>query len=279
MSAISVKSHSLHLEVGGKSIEVAWHQASPSTGTILLLHEALGSVSYWKNFPQKLAQATGCNVLLYSRPGHGNSEGPLEPRNDEHYLRQIHDVIPTLLQHFSVDCPIVYGHSEGAAIAILYAGAVRKVQALILESPYVIPRRETYEVIAKMAAAYPGSKLQEKLSAYHQEADAVFHSWVNWATALDVDDYPLRRFLANIDCPVLVLQGANDDFGTTDQLQAIQDAVPGLEYESFSDAGHLPHREKTDPLLNRVARFLTGTHRLAGNDQSSAKTNFLEEQR
>ena len=163
-------------------------------GTILLLHEALGSVSYWKHFPQKLAQATSCNVIAYSRAGHGNSEGPLAERNDTYYLRQVNTVIPELLNHFAVTDPILYGHSEGAGISLLYAAMSSRIRALILESPFVVSTGAANELIQQMAAAYPGSKLQQRLALYHQHPDAVFAAWTSWATTLGNQVFPLRDF-------------------------------------------------------------------------------------
>jgi pimeloyl-ACP methyl ester carboxylesterase len=264
----TLQSQLLQLPLDGKLIEVAFHALPSAPGTILLLHEALGSVSYWKDFPQKLALATGWNVILYSRPGHGNSEGPLEQRSDEYYLRQVKVVIPTLLQHFSVDCPVLYGHSEGAGIGLLYAATSNKVKALILESPFVVPKRSATRVIEKMAAEYPGSKLQERLAHYHQEPDEVFSSWVRWAATLDEDIFPLGDFLPKITCPVLVLQGASDEFGTTAQLAALQASLSDLQHESFANTGHLPHREQTDLLLRRVSKFLADTRHLTGGCDS-----------
>jgi pimeloyl-ACP methyl ester carboxylesterase len=254
----TLHSQLIQLPLDGRLIEVALHELASPSSTILLLHEALGSVSYWKDFPQKLALATGCNVLLYSRPGHGNSEGPLDLRNDGHYLNQINVVIPALLQHFSVDCPVVYGHSEGAGIALLYATTSHPVKALVLESPFVIPTRSAAQVPENMAAVYPGSKLQQRLAHYHQEPDEVFNSWVRWAATLDEEKvFPLRDMLSSITCPVLVLQGANDEFGTTTQLAALQASLADVQHETYANTGHLPHREQTDRLLSRVSQFLT----------------------
>jgi pimeloyl-ACP methyl ester carboxylesterase len=267
----------MQLPLGGRSIEVAAHTLPSASSTILLLHEALGSVSYWKDFPQKLALATGANVLLYSRPGHGNSEGPLEPRGKEHYLRQIEVVIPALLRRFSIDCPVVYGHSEGAGIAMLYAASSNPVKALIVESPFVIPEKSASRVVEKMAAEYPGSKLQSRLGQYHQDPDAVFHAWVRWASAQPEDISLLQHILPRIACPVLVLQGANDEFGADTHLRAIQSILPGVQNETFSNTGHLPHREATDLLLNRVVLFLTGLHDRAGSCTSSIRSTLIEE--
>ena len=191
----------LHLSLDGKSAEVAFHSVPSAHGTILLLHEALGSVSYWKQFPHKLAQATGYNVIAYSRAGHGNSEGPLAQRTDEYYLRQVNTVIPTLLDHFSVADPVLYGHSEGAGISLLYAASSSRIRALILESPFVVSTNAAGELIDKMAAAYPGSKLQERLAHYHQHPDEVFSSWTQWAATLGDEVFPLRDFLPRFNAP------------------------------------------------------------------------------
>ncbi len=247
----------LHLPLDGKSAEVAFHSVPSAHGTILLLHEALGSVSYWKQFPHKLAQATGYNVIAYSRAGHGNSEGPLAQRTDEYYLRQVHSVIPTLLDHFAVTDPVLYGHSEGAGISLLYAASSSRIRALILESPFVVSTAAAGELIEKMAAAYPGSKLQERLAHYHQHPDEVFSSWTQWAATLNDEVFPLRDFLPKIQCPVLVLQGANDEFGTSLQLAALQAAIPNLQHETYPGTGHLPHKEQTDRVLARVSQFLS----------------------
>jgi pimeloyl-ACP methyl ester carboxylesterase len=247
----------LHLSLDGKSAEVAYHSVPAARGTVLLLHEALGSVSYWKQFPHKLAQAANYNVIAYSRAGHGNSEGPLAHRNDEYYLRQVNTVIPTLLDHFSVADPLLYGHSEGAGISLLYAANSSRIRALILESPFVVSTTAAGQLIEKMAAAYPGSKLQERLAHYHQHPDEVFSSWTQWAATLNDEVFPLRDFLPKIQCPVLVLQGARDEFGTSLQLAALQASIPQLQHETYPDAGHLPHKEQTDRVLERVSQFLS----------------------
>lgn len=263
----------LNLSLDGKRTEVAFHSLPDAHGTILLLHEALGSVSYWKQFPHKLAAATSYNVLAYSRAGHGNSEGPLPERNEDHFLRQINIVIPSLLDHFNVSDPVLYGHSEGSGIAMLYAATSTRIRSLILESPFVVTSTAAGDLIRNMAAAYPGSKLQERLAHYHQHPDEVFASWTAWASTLGDEVFPLKEFLPRITCPVLVLQGSRDEFGTSMQLAALQAAIPNLQHESYPDTGHLPHKEQTDRVLERVSRFLSTStspnpHPLTGGSNS-----------
>jgi pimeloyl-ACP methyl ester carboxylesterase len=273
-----VQSQFRRLALDGKQIEVALHTAEDTRGTILLLHEALGSVAYWRDFPEKLAAATGANVLLYSRPGHGYSEGPLEERNPDFYLRQTGIVIPELLDRFGVDAAIVYGHSEGAAIAMLFARQSDRARALILESPFVVVEPNSAEHIASMAAAYRGSKLQERLALYHRDADEVFYAWADWATGL-TPGIPLPHTLLNqIKCPVLVLQGENDIFGSIVHREALRAALPAVEFELFANTGHLPHREQTEPVLNRAVRFVTALGPLEHPGQPPYLPSFIEEQ-
>jgi pimeloyl-ACP methyl ester carboxylesterase len=265
------------VQVDGRRIEAAYHTVPSACGTVFLLHEALGSVSYWRDFPSRLAQATGHNVLLYSRPGHGNSDGPLEERTVAHYLRQTETVIPALLAHFGVTDPVLYGHSEGAGIAMLYAATTRTAKALILESPYVVQEQSTLAHIRRMAAAYPGSRLQQRLAQYHRHADNVFQSWAAWAVQFEVEEFFPRTLLEKIACPVLLLQGRNDEFGAAAHAAALRVALPRLEHELFENTGHLPHREVTDRLLSRVARFLNSPHPSAQPRDPLTLTTHFEE--
>lgn len=244
--------------VGGKSLEVLLCQPAFAQETIVLLHEALGSVSYWKDFPDKLSAATGCTVLAYSRAGHGNSQGPLEPRNQKYYQNQVEAVLPALLDHFHVESPVLYGHSEGAVIALLYAAQEpQKVRALIAEAPVLTPEPRSRNRIRELAATYPVSELKNKLVRYHNDSEAVFHSWIAGVTSPQMVQFPLDMYLPKIICPVLLLQGSEDEFGGSTQLHAIQKYLPHAQCEVLTGAGHLPHRDKTDVVIEKVRIFLS----------------------
>jgi pimeloyl-ACP methyl ester carboxylesterase len=150
---------------------------------------------------------------------------------------------------------------------MLYAATSKRIRALILESPFVFNNPEARRLTETMIAAYPGSKLQQRLTLYHQHPDDVFASWTSWATMLGKEAFPLRDFLPRIACPVLVLQGARDEFGTTLHLDALQSSIPDLQHETYPDTGHLPHREQTDRVLQRVSQFLSTT--ISSNPTSS----------
>jgi pimeloyl-ACP methyl ester carboxylesterase len=256
MMSKDLRSQCILVPLLGQSIEVALHEHPSASETVLLLHEALGSVAYWKDFPERLALATGANVLLYSRAGQGNSEGPIAPRNRDSYFREVNEVIPALLEHFRVDWPILYGHSEGAGLGMLYAAICQRVRMLILESPFVVALESSWRHIQNMASSYTGSHLQQRLAQYHRDPDAVFSSWVSGVGEFTDGESPFGDILARISCPVLVLQGANDEFGTKRHLDAILSALPHAQHETFADTGHLPHRQQTEAVLERVGRFI-----------------------
>jgi len=244
-------------------LEVKEWPVSPSRGCLLLIHEALGSVSYWKDFPEKLAAATQFRVLAYSRAGHGKSEGPVEARSLDYYRDQIETVIPAVLAHFGVERPVLYGHSEGAAIALLYAGrsgASDTVKALIAECPFVTPEERTAETVRSLAGSYTTSDLQQRLGRYHHDADAVFQAWIRSDRGAVFQDFSMRESLAHVACPVLVLQGSRDDFGSVAQFEAVRQSIPSAQHQVL-EAGHLLHREMADVVVESVTRFLDAVHR------------------
>ena len=250
------------LEVEGKALEVQHWLHPAATGTILLIHEALGSVSYWKDFPELLASLTGYSTVAYSRAGHGNSQGPLEPRSLDYYRRQVEVVLPAILNHFSIDAPVLYGHSEGAGIAMLYAahpqpGRPHPVRAIIAEAPIVSPEESTTATIRQLGSNYATSDLSRRLGRYHADPDAVFHSWIQSNRASFSKEYPLERFLPRITCPILVMQGDHDEFGGVRQFEVIQQALPHARHRVF-DSGHLLHREQPRLIAEAAAVFLEG---------------------
>ena len=244
------------LQIGGKELEVASWPAPNAAGTILLLHEALGSVSYWKDFPEVLRAATNHTILAYSRAGHGESEGPVEPRSMAYYQRQIEVVLPAILEHFQLDSPVLYGHSEGAAIAFLYAAGNKSTQAVIAECPILIQEAQTVETINLLEASYASSDMSRRLARYHRDADAVFHSWMRSNRSTLFTEYPLRPYLERVTCPVLVLQGQHDEFGTHRQFDALQETLPDAQHVAL-DAGHLLHREQPELVAAHVQAFLS----------------------
>ncbi len=244
------------LTLGDTTLEVAHIPHPNPRGTILLLHEALGSVAYWRTFPQQLADATSSSVLLYSRAGHGQSTGPLALRTRAFYQREVEVTIPTLLDRFGVTAPILYGHSEGGVIAMVFAASNPSVRALIVESPFIQVHAGTGPFMTGMRAAYPGSDLQRSLAKYHRHPDDVFYSFIDFSLALSEDRLHLPAILPQIHAPLLLLQGEDDPFGTVPHRETLLALLPDSQVEVFPKAGHLPHRDQTAAVLTRTAAFL-----------------------
>lgn len=176
-------------------------------------------------------------------------------------------MIPALLALYGISDPILYGHSEGAAIGMLYAASGLPIRALILESPHLNPEKEVYNYVQDLAKNYPGSRLQFGLAKYHRDADTVFTHWVEWVLRMEPENFFPRETLRRIQCPVLVLQGERDEFGTGSHLDVLRQYLPDLESHVFAETGHLPHREQTEMLIGCVAQFLSRRNLCARSHQ------------
>ena len=243
------------MNVDGKTIELLHHRHPSSSGTVVLLHEALGSVSYWKDFPETLSAAIGYSVVAYSRAGHGNSEGPVEPRSLEYYRKQVDVVLPAVLEHFNISEPVLYGHSEGAGIAMLYAATKHPLRAIIAECPIVVAEEQTAKTIRQLEQGYESSDMSTRLGRYHAHPDEVFYSWIQSNRSSFFREFPFEQYLKAIECPLLVLQGSHDEFGGIAQYQEIHRSLPFAQHAVF-DAGHLLHREQPERVASAVSTFL-----------------------
>src|SRR5947209_565414 len=226
--------------------------------TIVLLHEALGSLSLWKDFPERLAQRTGCGVLAYSRYGHGKSECLKEKRSIGYIHYEGEVVLPELLDKFGIHDPVLLGHSDGGSIALIYAGRYQnRVSGLVLEAPHVFVEDSTVSVLVQTGLNYQ-AYLRQKLSRHHQDPDAIFRAWHDLWIDPQFRHWSIESYLPAISCSALLIQGEHDGYGTMAQLQMIQARVPQAEICVLPDCGHSPHREQTETVLSRVAGFITG---------------------
>lgn len=226
----------------------------------MLLHEGLGSIEMWREFPAALADAAGVRVLAYSRAGHGQSEPPAGPRQVG-YMHDEAAVLERLLATLGVAEPILAGHSDGGSIALIAAGRGRvAVRGLILEAPHVIVEDVSVAGIAAAVGSYRDGDLGRRLARYHADADRLFQAWSGiWLDpafrAWDISDN-----LGAIACPVLAIQGTDDPYGTMRQLDLIEAGVTGpVERLELAGCGHAPHREQPGATLARMAAFIART--------------------
>jgi pimeloyl-ACP methyl ester carboxylesterase len=245
------------VRAGDKTLETALYRQPGATDTVVFLHEALGSVSHWREFPAALGAATGCDVLLYSRAGHGASEGPPATRSAEHYINEVEIVLPAILEHFGILRPIFFAHSEGTVVALLYAAIHHdSTRALILEAPFVMSEPASGAGMEKALVAWETTDFRERLARHHQDPDAVFAAWMSMRDTMPAEDRSLIHHLKSITCPLLIFLGDQDEFVSTLQTDRIRAELPQSEVLVIPDCGHTPHRERPDLVLERTTAFL-----------------------
>jgi pimeloyl-ACP methyl ester carboxylesterase len=243
--------------VNGKRLEALLYQPVGANTTVVMLHEGLGSIAMWKDFPERVAEATGCGVLVYSRYGHGKSERLAEKRSADFMHHEAKVVLPELLRQFEIERPILLGHSDGASIALIYAGTwPAQVRALILEAPHVFVEDFGIRSITAIRKLYESSALPQRLARYHDHADETFRGWNDIWLDPQFRDWNIEEYLAAISCPTLVIQGENDEYGTLAQVEAIQRRVPATQSLILPHCGHSPHRDQTSLTLDAISKFV-----------------------
>jgi pimeloyl-ACP methyl ester carboxylesterase len=250
-------SETVLVSIAGRQLETQRIAFPRARGTIVLLHEALGSVSHWRDFPARLAERCQMDVVIYSRIGHGQSEGPPEERSRSYFEQQAHDVLPALLAHFAIDCPVLLGHSEGAAIALIYAAMhPGKVRALVLESPILCLEPTAASGMASAERAWRETDFRDRLARHHRDPDAVFAAWLSIRESGSLLTLPLEDHLPPVRCPLLTLQGDQDGYATSLQADALRPLAPQMQLVRLTETGHTPHREQPEIVLVQIAAFL-----------------------
>jgi pimeloyl-ACP methyl ester carboxylesterase len=231
--------------------------ARPERPTIVMLHEGLGSVEMWKDFPERLAARTGCSVAAYSRYGHGSSDRLTEKRAVEYMHHEGEVVLPELLEKLGISHPILLGHSDGGSIALIFAGTYLEIpEALILEAPHVFVEDLSVASIAQAKDAFEATDLRGKLARYHDHVDETFWGWNDIWLDPSFRSWNIEEYLPKIRCPVLLIQGEDDEYGTSRQLDAIRTRLPSAETLILKQCGHSPHRDQSEASLERVADFI-----------------------
>lgn len=244
--------------INGHWLEAAAIPARDSSlPAIVLLHEGLGSVAHWKDFPCLLAETTGAPIFLYSRYGHGASDALQEPRPVSYMHHEAQVVLPAILRVAGIERPVLLGHSDGASIAIIYASAFPdSPAALILEAPHVFVEEITVSSIAQARTLYQETDLPRRLGRYHENVDSLFWGWNNVWLDSRFRDWNVESCLDSIRCPVQVIQGLQDEYGTAAQIQAIQRRIPSASALMLEKCKHAPHRDQGQATLYAICQFL-----------------------
>ncbi|MBI1905693.1 MAG: alpha/beta hydrolase [Rhodocyclales bacterium] len=247
------------MTIQGRRLEYHWIEpAKTAAPTLIFLHEGLGSVGMWKDFPARLAATTGCGTLIYSRIGHGKSDRLPAPHQVDYMHVQALEVLPEIRAHLGLGEPVLVGHSDGGSIALIHAGAARwPVKGLILEAPHVFVEDVSVASIAQAKAAYRNTDLPQKLGRYHEDPDGAFWGWNDIWLHPEFRNWNIEGFLPAIRCPMLAIQGFDDEYGTMAQLEAIERQVSGpVELVKLADCGHSPHRDQPEATLQAMLRFI-----------------------
>jgi pimeloyl-ACP methyl ester carboxylesterase len=244
--------------VDGKRLETLWLEPrGSSAATIVMLHEGLGSIALWKDFPQRLAERTGCGVLVYSRYGHGDSDRLAEKRPVDFMHHEAEVVLPELLDKLDISNQILLGHSDGGSIALIFAGMYpNRVRSLILEAPHVFVEDLSVASIAAAKVLFETTDFRAKLGRYHTHVDATFWGWNDIWLDPHFRSWNIVRYLETIRCPVLCIQGEEDEYGTRAQVEAIQARVSETEILMLPKCAHSPHRDQAEATLKKMAEFV-----------------------
>jgi pimeloyl-ACP methyl ester carboxylesterase len=261
--SIQFEERTFFVQAGGHNLQVMSLDPPgiPEGGeaTLVFLHEGLGSIGQWRDFPRQLADATGLGALVYDRYGFGGSD-PLQEKRDGMYLqREAHETLPQVLKSCGVDRPILIGHSDGGTIALLFAARFpEQPRGVITEAAHVFIEEVTLAGIRQAVTAFEAGSLREKLERYHgQRTDSMFRGWSETWLVPEFREWTMEECLAEIRCPVLAIQGENDEYGTAAQVQAIAGLVAGPgELLLIPGCGHSPHQQARELVLREMTRFV-----------------------
>lgn len=246
-------------------IEYRWIGARDAQGPgqeplVVFLHEGLGSIAMWRDFPDRFCAAVGCRGLVYSRPGYGRStpRAPDDQWDVDFMHRQAREVLPALLQALKVqERPWLLGHSDGGSIALLYAAAFpASVAGLVVLAPHIFVEDLSVESIAKTRETYLSTDLRTRLARYHDDVDSAFWGWNDIWLHPPFKDWNIEDELGSITCPILAVQGIHDEYGTLRQIRDIAKSAPQVQLLELPDCGHSPHRDQPEAVIDAASAFI-----------------------
>ncbi|OZI77497.1 alpha/beta fold hydrolase [Bordetella genomosp. 12] len=249
-------------------LEYAWIDAHGQGRPLLVfLHEGLGSVAMWRDFPARLCAAAGCRGLVYSRRGYGQStpRPPGEHWPPDFMHREARDVLPALMRALALEGerPVLFGHSDGGSIALLYAAMYpQRVAAVVAAAPHIFVEPVTLTRIEAARQAYLQGDLPQRLARYHADADSAFWGWNQAWLDPAFAQWNIEAHLSRLRCPVLAIQGLQDEYGSLAQIAGIERLAPQTQLLALPDCRHSPHKDQPQAVIQAVADFVGG---LAGH--------------
>jgi pimeloyl-ACP methyl ester carboxylesterase len=253
-----------HVKAAGCQLRVKRIEPEPSTRlkdrpVLVFLHEGLGCIEIWRDFPETLCESLGCSGLVYDRRGYGGSEMFEGPWPVDYLEVESLTYLPALLKECNIDNAILIGHSDGGTIALITAAShINIVCGIITEAAHIFVEQITIEGIRNAIEAFETTSLKKKFVRYHKEhTETIFYRWANRWLSPEFSDWDIQKNLSKITCPVLVLQGEDDDYGTPAQVEGIASQVSGpVRVKLIPDCGHTPHFQAKDIVLLEMTQFI-----------------------
>jgi pimeloyl-ACP methyl ester carboxylesterase len=254
---MSTSSSSEFINIRGHRIEYRRIAAAAESPTLVFLHEGLGSISQWRDFPARIVAGTGLPAIVYSRYGHGRSDVLLEAQGVDFMHREALESLPDLLREFGIALPILIGHSDGASIALIYAGAGHPIQGLVAMAPHVFVEDISIDSIAAAKRAFETTDLPQKLARHHRDPARTFYGWNDVWLAPGFRNWNIEGSLAGIKCPLLAIQGHDDEYGSMAQVEAIARQAGGpVELLKLEHCGHSPQKDRPAIVARAIVEFV-----------------------
>lgn len=251
------------VEVGGHRLEYRWSEPSAKAAdnakpVLVFLHEGLGSVALWKQFPDRVAERTGCRALVYSRYGYGQSDRLAAPRLADYMHREALDVLPELLDRLEVGAPLLIGHSDGASIALIQAGSgARTLRGVVAMAPHVFVEEISVRSIEQARSVFETTDLAKQLARYHDDPESTFRGWNDIWLHPDFRDWNIEDCLPAIQVPLLLIQGEDDQYGSLAQIDAIARRAGSNARRCILPAcAHSPHVDQPDATEREIVAFV-----------------------
>jgi pimeloyl-ACP methyl ester carboxylesterase len=255
------------LAAAGHTLAYEWIEVGGEDRPVLVfLHEGLGSIRQWRDFPERVANATGCNALVFDRYGYGQSDVLVEPRRSIRFMHEeALEALPQVLAALGIRAPILVGHSDGASIALIHAGAGHAVRGLALMAPHVFVEPICTQSIVEARRQFETTDLPQRLGRYHRDPRKTFYLWADVWLDPDFPGWNIEEYLPGVACPVLAIQGHDDQYGSMAQLDAIARQVRGpCELLKLVACGHSPFRDQPSASQAAIVDFVDGLCAAAG---------------
>lgn len=251
--------HDGHCRLPVEVIEPPVRLEGATVPTLVFLHEGLGSIAQWRDFPLAVSLATRLPAVVYERAGHGNADPPDGPRSVNYLHQEALQSLPEVLRQLQIEDVILIGHSDGGSIALIFAAVwPQKVRGIITEAAHVFVEEVTLAGIREAVSTYASTDLPDRLSKYHgSNAETAFRGWSDTWLSPAFRDWNIEKYLPGVCCPVLAIQGRDDEYGTPAQVEAIVSGVSGsVESLVIEDCGHVPHHQAREKVLAKIIRFI-----------------------